>query len=41
MDDQEDLGEAVVEDTVSAGALALVGVRKELMEIRELLSAQF
>jgi DNA-binding transcriptional MerR regulator len=41
VDDQEDLGEAVVEDTVSAGALALVGVRKELMEIRELLSAQF
>lgn len=38
---EEDLGEAVVEDSADAGTLALVGVRKELLEIRDLLSAQF
>jgi DNA-binding transcriptional MerR regulator len=31
----------VVDDSTIGGALALVGVRKELLEIRELLSEQF
>ena len=41
-DFQEEVTETeVVEDAASGGALALMGVRKELLEIRELLSEQF